>query len=463
MSVLPPNVSYYMSRMQGVSTSHFKIFPQSANTGAPSKIVRFELPSNVLCNLKSTRFFFNLETTGNGSVVPDDVSSLIDRIAIYAGGVLIQNGFQGYNSLIHAKSALMGSKCGATLGHPEIVRAKSYHSGGTALGNNDSESYTSLNEQLCIDNWEGLLGSIEPSIIDLGLLPQLTIEIHLADGAVCPIVEGRVLPDGTGGSANNFDKVGSGTPSYEMTNMSMQVEVIGMATSVLDQITEQRMASVGYLSLPFKNYFTTIASHTTSTRFNVNSASWDRLWMAWRPTTYTNKSAPVIVNGYKKAGAFVDDVAGQVAADVDIGLPQYDIGGVLDTNKEKYKSNYFNYKLSTTSGTPTLQLQLNGANVPAYRLTVPEAYAMSVNSIDSYRKDHQLTLDQYKNNYFVQCFRFSLPDSDFNRMASGLDCRSISTQGSVVTEAIDQCNLHLFAECSSELRVGVGRSIEVVV
>jgi len=463
MSVLPPNVSVYMSRMQGVSTSHFKIFPQSANTGGPSKIVRFELPSNVLCNLKSTRFFFNLATTGAGSVVPDDVSSLIDRIAIYAGGVLIQNGFQGYNSLVHAKSALMGSKCGATLGHPEIVRNKSYHSGATAIGNTDSEAYTDLNEQLCIDNWEGLLGSIEPSIIDLGLLPQITIEIHLADGTVCPIVEGRVLPSGTGTVANNFDKVGSGTPSYEMTNMSMQVEVIGMATSVLDQITEQRMASVGYLSLPFKNYFTTIASHTTATRFNVNSASWDRLWLAWRETTYTNKSAPVIVNGYKKSGAFVDDVSGQTAADIDIGLPQYDEGGVFDTNKEKYKSNYFNYKLVTTSGTPTLQLQLNGANVPAYRLTVPEAYAMSVNSIDSYRKDHQLTLDQYKNNYFVQCFRFSLPDSDFNRMASGLDCRSISTQGSVVTEAINQCNLHLFAECSSELRVGVGRSIEVVV
>ena len=96
--------------------------------------------------------------------------------------------------------------------------------------------------------------------------------------------------------------------------------------------------------MPFKNHYSFTSTHNCTSRFNVNSASWDRLWLAYRPTNYSTKSAPVIVNGYKKAGAFVDDVSGQTAADIDIGKPQYDDGGVFDTNKEKYISNYFKFK-----------------------------------------------------------------------------------------------------------------------
>jgi len=462
--VLPSNVSYFMQRLQGVSTSHFKVHPQTDGNQTSGKIVRFEIPSNTLLNLRSTRLFFNAVTAGAGTSMPNDVSSFIERCSVYMGGVLVQNGFQGYNVLRHAKAALKGSKCGSTLGHPEIVRKISYHNGAT-FGNTDPEAYLADGtESFCIDDWEGLLSSLEPSIIDTGLFPQITLEITLADDTVCPISEGRVLPDGTGASTNHFDKTGSGNPTYTLSQMSLQLEVLGMATSVLDQIVEQRIASVGYLSMPFKNHYSFTSTHTSTSRFNVNSASWDRLWLAYRPTTFSSKSAPVIVNGYKKSGAFVDDVAGQTAADIDIGIPQYDAGGVLDTNKEKYISNYFKFKeIETSASVPAyFQLQVNSANIPAYRMTTPEAYAMSMNSIDHYDKNHKLTLDQYRNDFFVQCYRFCLPDSDFNRLASGLDTRSVSAMGSLTTENIASCNLMMFAECTAELRLGSGRAIEII-
>ena len=184
---LPSNVSYFMSRLQGVSTSHFKVHPQTDGNQTSGKIVRFELPSNTLINLRSTRLLFNAVTTGAGSSLPNDVSSFIERCSIYMGGVLVQNGFQGYNVLKHAKGALGQTKCGATLGHPEIVRAISYHNGAT-FGNTDPEAYlTDGTESFCIDNWEGLLGTLEPSIIDSGLMPQITLELTLADDTVCPI------------------------------------------------------------------------------------------------------------------------------------------------------------------------------------------------------------------------------------------------------------------------------------
>tara|TARA_R100000951_G_scaffold68785_1_gene57935 strand:+ start:195 stop:1592 length:1398 start_codon:yes stop_codon:yes gene_type:complete len=457
--VLPSNVSYFMQRLQGVSTSHFKVHPQTDGNQTSGKIVRFELPSNTLLSLPATRLFFNCKTAGAGTSMANDVSSFIERCSVYMGGVLVQNGFSGYHVLKHCKSALQGSKCGSTLGHPEIVRAVSYHNGAT-FGDTDPEEY-SINgtESFCIDNWEGLLGSLQPSIIDTGLFPQITLELTLADDTVCPISEGRLIPDGTGATANNFDKTGSGNPTYTLSQMTLQCEVLGMATSVLDQIVEQRIASVGYLSMPFKNYYSFTSTHVDTSRFNVNSASWDRLWLAYRPTTYSAKSAPVIVNGYKKGGFFGDDAVGQTAADIDIGRPQYDIGGVFDTNKERYISNYFKFKeiKSNASNPAYFQLQVNSANIPAYRMTTPEAYAMSMNSLDTYDKNHKMTLDQYKNDFFVQCYRFCLPESDYNRLASGIDTRSVSAMGSLTTENIASCNLMMIAECTAELRLGKKR------
>lgn len=464
--VLPSNVSYFMQRLQGVSVSHFKVHPQTDGNQTSGKIVRFELPSNTLLNLRGTRLFFNANTAGVGTSMPNDVSSFIERCSVYMGGVLVQNGFQGYNVLKHAKAALVGSKCGATLGHPEIVRKVSYHNNSTFTNVEPEKYLEDGTESFCIDNWEGLLGTLEPSIIDTGLCPQITLEITLADDTVCPISDGRVLPDGTAATATHFDKTGTGNPTYALTGMTLQCEVLGMATSVLDQIVEQRIASVGYLSMPFKNYYTFVSTHNGTSRFNVNSASWDRLWLAYRPTTYSTKSAPKIVNGYKKSGAFVDDISGQTAADTDIGRPQYDIGGsgLLNTNTERYISNYFNFQeIESSASVPSFfQLQVNSANIPAYRMTTPEAYAMSMNAVDNYDKNHKITLDQYRNNFFVQCYRFCLPDSDYNRLASGLDTRSVSSMCSLTTDNIASCNLMIWAECTSELRLGAGRAIEII-
>jgi hypothetical protein len=235
--ILPPNVSFFMQRLQSVSVSHFKIFPQSSDNASAGKIIRFEMPSNTYVNMRSLRFMFNVTLTGAGGRVPNDVSSFIERVSIYMGGVLVQNGFQGYNVLSHAKAALLGSKCNPTLGHPEICRTISSHTGltlldgaGTAL---IAESYPGNDVALCIDNWEGLLGSIEPSIIDTGLLPQITLEIQLADDAVCPCADTADLTINTfaSGAAPS-----TASATYALSNLALHCEVIGLGTSVLDQI-----------------------------------------------------------------------------------------------------------------------------------------------------------------------------------------------------------------------------------
>jgi hypothetical protein len=412
-----------MSRLQGVSTSHFKVFPQSSDTASSGKIIRFELPNNSLVNMKNLRLFFNASTsngtTNKGGRLPNDISSLIERVAVYMGGVLVQNSFNQYNTLVHAKAAIEGPKCEPSLTHPEIVRAKSYHN-NAALAQGADEAYTDVDDAFCISNWEGLLGSIEPSIIDTGLLPQITLEITLADDAVCSTCNDITLAGFVAGSSN------TGT-TYSLTNLSVQVEVLGMATSVLEQLTEQRIASVGYLSLPFKNYFTYQSTHTSTSRFNVNSASWDRLWVIFRPTSYSTQKEPITARGYKVTGGFLDNAAGDTAADIDVGVASYDIGGnaTYNTNVEKYISNYFKFTDPGDANTK-YNLQVNSANVPAYKMTSAEALSMTKGAVDMPK--NVMSLDQYKTDYFVQCYRFCLPDSDFNRLASGLNFLTSSPQ-----------------------------------
>jgi hypothetical protein len=250
-----------------------------------------------------------------------------------------------------------------------------------------------------------------------------------------------------------------------MDNITMQVEVLGMASSVLDEVVAQRVSQVGYLSIPFKNYFSFSSSHSSTSRFNVNSASWDRLWVAWRDSTGGAVSAPVPVSGYKLAGAFAGATSGASTTTVAIGVPQYDSGGSLDTNKEKYIARAFNFVEPLLSGqtVSNYQLQINSANYPAYKLTVPEAYALTMNSIDVYDKTRVMSLDQYRDNYFVHCYRFCLPESDYSRLSSGLDTRATSAQCALVTENVTNSTpCFIFAEVSSELRVA-NRAIEVIV
>jgi hypothetical protein len=469
---LPANLRFFMSRLQGVSTSHYKIFSTAGDSGSANKIIRFELPSNVLINLKSARLMFNVDSGGTATShgrLPEDTRSLIERMTIYAGGVQIQNGHNAYNVLAHAKKALTGMEPASALTHPDFVRAKSYHN-NTSITNN--EEYTAVEQQLAIDSFDGFLGTAAPSIIDTGIFPQITVEFTLADNVVVSSCAGEDLH----GGATPITTAGAAAVSYALTNMTMQIEVLGMASSILDEIIAERIGQVGYLSIPFKNYYTFSSQHTGTTRFNVNSSSFDRLWCCWRDnsTFSTAPSAPVVVNGYKIGGAFVSPAlaagttggASQVAFDInqDMGKPQYDIGGTMGTNTEKYQTKYFQFKQVVSTGNISYQLQINGANYPAYRLNTPESLQMSLNSVDYFvNSNRKMTLDQFKNNYCVQCYRFCLPESDNYRLASGLDTRATSAQCAVLTEGLHASNQHLtiFAETSAELRVA-SRQVEVI-
>jgi hypothetical protein len=91
-----------------------------------------------------------------------------------------------------------------------------------------------------------------------------------------------------------------------------------------------------------------------------------------------------------------------------------------------------------------------------------EFYEITKSSADAYKTDKEMSLAQYVDSYYVQCMRFNLEGSDMIRLASGLDTRAVSAQMALEIEGHNSQKLDIFVETTAELRVGSGRSIEIV-
>jgi hypothetical protein len=102
--------------------------------------------------------------------------------------------------------------------------------------------------------------------------------------------------------------------------------------------------------------------------------------------------------------------------------------------------------------------------MPQFSAGIEELYGISRNSLEGSRKARMMTLDQYRKNYCVQCFRLNMPNSEFSRSLSGVDSRATNLQGIVRTEnAVNGSNLAIFCETTEILNISAGRSISVVV
>jgi len=428
-----------------------------------------------------------------GARLPN-TKSLIERIEVSMGGVVLSQGTNFTNVLSAAKQALQEQYCDATLGHPQYIRQRSYStvSGVQTAGVSNPTIYAAqANEnepqQYCIDDWEGFLSTAQPSLFDTSIVPMIKIRLYMAANEVLSITNSVTLgqaagafSDVTGTWANAPIGLSGPTPAgtapvtgarYVVNNIFFTIECVSLADMAYENMLAAQMSSQSFLEVPYKAYYTFLDTHTGSTKFSVASSSMDRVWLAWRGANYNTQNNPVTVSGYKVAGGFTSATAGAATA-LDQGVPQYDRGGVLDTNEEKYLGRYFNFSQPNTFGAGngavpwTLQLQLNGAYMPQFQARAEGLYEITRNSLEYTKKSKLMTYDQYLNNYCVQCFRLNLPDSEFSRKLTGIDTRSSNLSGIVSTTGTltsSQPSLTVFVECSEILRIGMGRAINVVV
>ena len=432
-----PQLSYFLDRLSGFSSNVFRLEPQGSNSAKANNIIRITLPANSLVNFRTFALHFEgaITTAGGEGRLPNKIDSLVERVEVTFGGVQVSAGNNMYNVLRHAKDALMGDSTDPMLGHPEVVRAESYHkTSGIASNKEVAAPYV-------IDKWEGFLGTVEPKIVDLSLLPECVVSIYLAENSVCIDASGT----GLSGAATPIDvTAASPNPVYELTNIYATIETIGLADGTYDSMISQMMSQVGYLELPFKQYISFQDTTANNMRFSIATQSLDRLWLVHRDTDFNTAGGAKLVSGH-----LIDSST------------QFD--SVLDYNKEKYISKYFNFA-EPAGGVSKHQLQLNGALFPQYQASVEDMFQISKQSVLGGRHQMKYGLRTMRDNYAVFCVRLNLCDSEYSRNLTGLDTRSINLNGFYNMYGVTGGgkSVNIFAEVSSSLRIGPNLQIEVL-
>ena len=497
-----PNLSYYLDRLAGFSTNYFRLETQNQTSAVAGQIITLDLPDNSLLHLRSLKILCNVSTAGaNTGARLCPIDNLMDKVEISVGGIILSQGSNFQNVLLDAMVKMGQKECDPAQGHPELVRERHYdYTDITPLTTTDPEIYSTFPfPNFAMSNFLGFLDSVSPRIIDTSILPSLRVRITLAPNTVlasAPTVQmadGSVLATRTittsgsdfvvpattnthGFAAGSQVNANAASATYSLSNIHAIIECCGLANEVYDNMIAAMMSQQGFIELPYKNYQSFQETHTGTSRFTVSSASIDRVWTTWRASDFNTIKKPVAVNGYKNQAVYVINGTDNTAAPnlLNIGGSNaangFDTGGVFDSNKEKYVTDYFNYPAPYTltnvqNATVTQQLQLNSAYFPNFPAQFGDILAITKNSLPmggDYLKN--MTMSQYLHNYCIACYRFNLPGSESARVLSGIDSRSSNLQGIVKTTNAAAANavLNIFVECTSVLRVGAGRSVEIV-
>ena len=263
-----------------------------------------------------------------------------------------------------------------------------------------------------------------------------------------------------------------------MNNIHATIECIGLSDGVLDALEASIIAQEGSLRMPFKQYFAFQDTTADTMRFNVATQSLDRIWVAHRAENFTegNRAGAVIVRGAKRAA--IDDKGTEVTNN-DIttiqdartvasqaGIAGFDSGGgnIVHTNKEEYLTKKFDLSEPPKANPGPFQryqFSLNGSYYPQFQATFEEMLQLSRNSVMGWREDHLSNWAQ-KRNFSAQCIRLCLPETGVRKI-SGFDTRSVSLNGYYNMYNINAARtVNLFCECTSVLRIGSARQLEVV-
>ena len=413
-----------MDRLSGFSTSSFKLQCLGSDSASANQIVRFELPTNALVDIRKFSFAVKLAVSGTGKVRLSEINNIISRISVTVGGVELQSGFNEYALLKHIKNVLMGESACAVSGHPEFCRSNSYHTG-------DSVTTTEPEGEYRVENWLGFLGECEPRVLDTSLLPPVQIAITLAADAA--VVTNSAAHD----SAANFAAAAGRTTDgkYSLSNMYATVPILSFSSGVYDGMVEAMIQKQGFLEIPYKNY-TMFQDTGNSIRWHASSASIDRLWQCTRATDYQTTQLPILVEGYTTYGK------------------------MFDYNNEKFVHSYYN--MTEPQADYKAQWLINSSLLPQYQMSALDELTLTKESVPrKFQNKHGLKT--MTTNFSASCVRLNLEGSEQLRLASGLDSRGIAITGHYnLTGVGTPVPVNIFVESTSVLRVGRGLQIEIL-
>ena len=461
----PSYLEYFSSSIENVSTALFKIAPTSNNAVSSHQQVQFLLPQNTLLDFRKLRMQFQVTSAGNFTRLPAHASAFFNRISVEVGGQTISS-FEGANILDEILRNNLQIEIDPVNEHSTIQRKNDPFS-ATAIA--AAETYpTDDNKAFFSIDLGTLARSIQPSIVALMLLPQVTITLHLAENAVCA-------------SPNNIDTlanfIAAGTQgTYQVENANLIAECYDIQDGSLMAMYQQTMADQGYLELTYENWTSFSDVFNQVTRFSSSAQSLNKVVATFRrgsavvplAAAYNAANGAVAVRGYNNA---------LTASAANVGF-QADALGQPETQGAVYQSAFFTQTApivaaSITGGVPkvstlepTLNLSVNSVMMPAYNCKLSGWYDATKSGWGVSRTKSN-SLAEFMLHRFSICQRFDLPDSKALRVMSGLNLKASNanltlevTGNSSAATTVD--NVLVYAANSAIMRVGIGKQIQIL-
>jgi hypothetical protein len=251
--------------------------------------------------------------------------------------------------------------------------------------------------------------------LDSALLGDLKLTIHLAPSTILPITNGCTAA------------------TYSLDNVFFTCDTISIDDGIFYNLHSAFLESGGLYEIPFQSIYTSmfsLNSATQSSRMTVHSSSIDML-----------AACP---------------------------LPYH--GVLSQLNATTHNSGYFT---KDSSSFDTYQFEVNGVASPTFNASVDDCFSLTLNAL-AVSNDQLGGIDPditsqavYKANYWAPFIRLNHPTPDDERFVSGIN--SLGNSASIVfrTTALSGAaaytgQLLVVAFCTSVLRVGAGRTVEII-
>jgi len=472
----PSYLEYFSSSIENVSTATFKIAPTSNNAVSSHQQIQFLLPQNSLVDFRKLRMQFQVTSAGAFTRLPAHASAFFNRISVEVGGQTISS-FENANVLDEILRNNLQIEVDPVNEHSTIQRKNDPFS-ATAIA--AAETYPIDDNKAFFSIDLGTLArSIQPSIVALMMLPQVTVTLHLAENAVCA-------------SPSNIDTlahfIAAGTQgTYSIANANLIAECYDVQDGSLMAMYQQTMQDQGYLELTYENWTSFSDVFNQVTRFSSSAQSLNKIVATFRrgsavvplAAAYNAANGAVAVRGYNNellacaAGVY----GGATSTTKDNGFIA-DALGQPETQGAVFQSAFFTgtapiVAASLTGGVPkvstlepTLNFSVNSVQMPSYNCKASNWYD-ATKSAWSVSRTKSNSLAEFMLHRFSICQRLDLPDSKALRVMSGLNLKASNanltlevTGNASAATTVDNCLV--FLASSNIMRVGLGKQIQIL-
>ena len=461
----PSYLEYFSSSIENVSTATFKIQPTSNNAVSSHQQITFHLPQNTLLDFRKLRMQFQVTSTGSFTRLPPHASAFFNRISIEVGGQTVSS-FENANVLDEILRNNLQIEVDPVNEHSTIQRKNDPFSAKAITA---AETYNTDDDKAFFSIDLGTFArSIQPSIVAMMMLPQVSIVLHLAENAVCA-------------SPSNIDTLANfkaaGTQgTYSIVNHNLFAECYDIQDGSLMAMYEQTMMDQGYLELTYENWTSFSDVFNSVTRFSSSAQSLNKIVATFRrgsaitplAAAYNAANGAVAVQGYNnELLASASNVGFQAGA---LGQPE--------TQGAVYQSAFFVGSAPVVAASldngipkastlePMLNFSINSVKMPSYNCKASGWYDLTKSGWGVSRTKSNLLAEWYQHRYSI-CQRLDLPDSKQLRVMSGLNLKASNANLTLEvtgnhSAATTTDNVLVFLSSSNIIRCGLGKQIQTL-